>query len=212
MVRRETLIQVAVLALSVAFAATCVAVFMTRGNACCIRAKLRIGAMLLNLNGLVAAAAGCPFIATCYEAVVQDDIEITDPEPAYASGDFEITVDLRERTDLQGVISGRVSDQFSYRLCKRPAPVAVDNGDAADPTVNACADAARIVAQDDLAAADGALDEPTEEFAIALDPALATGDYTLELHRAAAADVAIGDLTYPSYRVIVLGGTDPLAK
>lgn len=215
MVRKETLVQVAVVALSIAFAAICLAVWLSRGNAKCIRAKLRLGALLLNLNGLIAATAGCPLIMTCYEAVQADWLEIVDPEPVHsnATGEREIAVNLGQRTDLQGVINDRRSDTFSYRICERqPVLDQAGNPIASEVDQDACADAASIVAQDDLAAADGAFDEFQEEFAIELDPALPAGDYTLELWVLPAADVLVTSRTANLYRLTISDIVKPLPK
>lgn len=219
MVRKETLVQVAVVALSIAFAAVCVAVYLTRGNVRCIRAKLRLGALLLNLNGLVAAASGCIFTPTCYAVAMSDQMQITDPVPTYSNetGEAEIAINLDERTELQGMVYERQAEHFSYRICARPA-VAVDaepDTDIAAETAavnDACADAANIVVQEDLVAADGAFDQYEEAFAIVLDQALPAGDYTLQLHPVAAADLQPATWSHYQYRLTIADIVKPLPK
>ena len=161
MPRKQILVPVLVAVLSVAFVFVSFLVFVTRGNASLIRKKLKLGAVILSLTGVV--LGGCrEGEITCYAPILPSDrIEF------YSPGVTEdgIYLNLAVRYIIEGTIYERRSDAFSF--------------DIIDESRNE-------VQSGDIAAIDGAYDTETELFLIAVRRDLPVGAYTLSIYRDAS--------------------------
>lgn len=158
MPRKQILVPVLVAFLSAAFIVVSILVFVTRGRPSLIRKKLKLGAVILSLTGVV--LAGCrEGDITCYAPLLPSDrIEFYSPEVT----EDGIYLNLAVRYILEGTIYERRADAFSFDI--------IDEG-------------RNEVQSGDIAALDGAYDTETELFLIAVRRDLPTGVYTLSLYR-----------------------------
>lgn len=157
MERKEFWVPLAVLGLTVLFAAVSLGVRATRGRShWLIRRKLAVGAALLSLTW---AASGCSDDGgggvTCYVPAPPDN-------SFYFAGDHYndqgLVLDLAEGTVLTGTIEHRTDELYSF--------VVVDSEQTQ-------------VHAGSIVPADGAYDEYTEAFQADLGPDLAAGQYEL---------------------------------
>jgi len=96
-VKKEILVPLAVVVLSIAFVGISAMVVLSRGHPWCIKKKLRIGAVLLTLTG--AATTGCGgHQISCYDPIVN---ELSVENQHYGG---EITVDLSVGHTLSGKV------------------------------------------------------------------------------------------------------------
>jgi hypothetical protein len=78
--KKEIIIPVFVFLLTIAFAFVALLVFITRANPALIKTKLKLGALILSLSGLMSCGLNQP---SCYEPLVKKDtLKVTDTIPA----------------------------------------------------------------------------------------------------------------------------------
>jgi hypothetical protein len=165
MLKRHVVIPVVIIFVAAAFVIASILVYFSRGRSSLIRKKLRIGAVLIYLTGLVS----CDLIdgdtpPTCYVPLPPpNEFRITEPGPSKDG----IDIDLAQSNLLRGVIARREGTDFSYRI---------EDESASERQ------------RDDIAALDGAFDEYTEDFEVTVRDDLATGLYLIHFFDAAAAE------------------------
>lgn len=115
MIQRETWLPLAAIALWLAFALLSVAVLVTSGRGRLVRAKLRVGGLLLGLTGIAIQGPGCQ--PTCYDTAVFYDTgdgqgECTDgidndgdgwldsDDPDCSTGNAEVAYSTNECNDM----------------------------------------------------------------------------------------------------------------
>lgn len=164
MIRKETWLPVAAVALTAAFLIVSGLVHLTRGNPWLIRRKLRLGALLLGVNG---AAAGCgpDTFVTCYLPAPQNWIHFDAP---FAT-DSGLVLDLSAGSALRGEIEEPTSTAYAFRLTFEETELQ----------------------RGDLVAVDGAFDESSEAFTLTLDPDHLPPKGFLWLYRGAPADIVL---------------------
>ncbi len=162
MIRKETWLPLAALALSAAFLIVSWLVHLTRGNPWLIKRKLKLGALLLGVNG---AAAGCgpDGYVTCYAPAPQNWIHFDAPF-ATPTG---LVVDLSQGSALTGTIDQPNRSTYGYQLLFEDEEVQ----------------------RGELVAIDGAFNEESEAFRLTLDPSRLPPKGILRLHRSASADI-----------------------
>lgn len=177
MVRREHWIPVAIAGLTAAFLLASWLVRLSRGHPWLIRRKLRLGALLL---GLTWSATGCDHggTTTCYVPARQDDVSFDDP----FYGDSGLRLDLAAGSEMSGWIYGRTSPAYAFQLAE---------------------ESGAELQRGPLAATDGAFDESTEAFRLALDPSGLPAAAVLRLYRGQADAIATADCIYAATLTIV---------
>jgi hypothetical protein len=181
MLKRHVAIPVAIAFVAAAFIIVSSLVFFSRGRSSLIRRKLRIGAALIYLTGLVSCDLfGGDGLPTCYVPLPPpNEFHIVEPSPSKNG----IDVDLAMSNILRGVIERREGVDFSFRIED---------------------DSAHERQRDDIAALDGAFDEYMENFEVSLREDLATGSYRIYFFDATAADQSSGSARCrASYRLNV---------
>ena len=156
---RKLAVVLVVAALSVAFAVVSFLVYLARGRGPLLRAKLRLGALLLSL-GAVAVTGACDDEGdrTCYAPTPTNNFVIVDPAQ---QGDG-VTVDLAGPAVLLCRIDWRQGELFSWRIADESL-LEIERGD--------------------IEPADGDWDSPSESFEIRLAPLLLDeGTYWLWLY------------------------------
>lgn len=186
--KRESLLQAAIVLLSIAFVVVCGIVLVTRGNPRCIRWKLKVGALLLNLTP-VASGAILPGCVTCYAGSYDGPVvamRVVDPVPRSEETltsapviDLEVSSprDLDALVEIDGGLGTQPQGaSYSYRFCDG---FPLD----AQGLAEGCGAHAAVVQSGDLVADDGLMDSGREPVTIPVDHAVLTpGEYTLELH------------------------------
>ncbi len=175
--KRELLTPLIFVGLAVAFAVVSALVYLSRGNPGLVRRKLRLGAALLTLT---AAANGCGGTSMCYDVAMSNEFSLTD-----IGADGAVHLSLPDSNRVAGTIYQRQGDRFSFRL--------EDEKDAE-------------VQRADIVAQDGAFDESSEEFSLAVRQDLAPGTYRLTFYTAAQGDQATVGPNYSSYELKVTHG------
>jgi hypothetical protein len=184
MIKRHVVIPVCIALISGAFIAVCTLICLTGARPALIKKKLKLGAILIYLTGLVSCDlfGGKPQ-PTCYVPLPPpNEIHITEP----AVNGAGIELDLSRSNVLKGVIERREGTEFSFRI--------------EDP-------GATERQRDDLAALDGAFDEFSEDFALNVRNDLETGEYFLRFFGVPASGQA-GDHSggLATFRMSVTGG------
>ncbi|MBM4119160.1 hypothetical protein FJ251_15775 [bacterium] len=177
MIRKEIALPIAAVGLAAAFLIISGLVRLTRGHPWLIRRKLRIGALLLGVNG---AAAGCDRGGgvTCYEPMPQNRIDFDAPFET-PSG---LVLDLAAGSVLTGEILAPTGSAFSFQLTFEETELQ----------------------RGDLVPLDGAFDESSEAFSLTLDPDHLSARGMLRLYRSAAVDLE-PRLMIEQYELTVLG-------
>jgi hypothetical protein len=165
MLKRHVAIPVAITFVATAFIVISILVYFSRGRSTLIRRKLKLGAILIYLTGLVSCdlldGGGTP---TCYVPLPPpNEFHIVEPGPNRNG----IDVDLALSNVLLGVIERREGSEFSFRI---------EDEDRDERQ------------RDDIAALDGTFDEYTEDFEVSIRENLATGSYTIHFFDAGAED------------------------
>jgi hypothetical protein len=157
--RREALVSLSLAGLSVAFAVVAALVFLTGGRPSLVRRKLKLGTAILTLT---TALAGCGETeVTCYAPPLPPNtMEIPDYDQQLGG----IPLNLAENNVLHGRISARQGETFSSCLVST-----IETNET-------------VLQRGAIVAQDGAFDESTEEFEIAIRTDLATGAYRLRLY------------------------------
>ena len=182
MVKKHLFIPVVISLVAAAFITISLLVFFTRGKPSLIRKKLRIGAILIYLTGLVSCDLidGKKSRPTCYVPLPPpNEFHIVEPSP----GRYGIDIDLTSGNLLKGIIERREGEEFSFRI---------EDDNALERQRN------------DLFALDGAFDEYAEDFELTIEGDLATGTYYIHFFDVGAADQSSGcERCKASYRLNV---------
>ena len=152
--KKELFTPLVIAGLAVAFIVVSALVYLSRGDPGLVRRKLRLGGMLLALTGAVNGCGG--LTASCYDMAAPNEFSLSD-----INQDGAVTVDLPADNQVAGVIYQRQGDTFSFRL---------QDGKEAE------------VQSADIVALDGAFDENSEEFILAIRPDLDSGTYLLSFY------------------------------
>lgn len=162
MIRKETWLPIAAVGLTAAFLVVSGLIRLTRGNPWLIRRKLRLGALLLGVNG---AAAGCGpgGFATCYAPLPPNSIDFDAP---FVTADG-LVFDLAAGSVLTGEILAPTGSVYAFQLTFED--VELQRGD--------------------LVPVDGAFDESSEAFTLTLDPDHLAPKCLLRLYRSSAANL-----------------------
>ncbi len=142
--------------IALAFGVVSLLVVLSRRHPFFVEKKLRLGALILTLSGVIAACgSGSPFSpqVMCYDPIPENYITIDRYD--YSTG---LTI---SRTDtITGAIDSRRGTVFSFGITDT---------------------AGSFFCKDDLHPADGIFDESTEEFTIVLPESIIPGNYQLKI-------------------------------
>lgn len=153
--KKEFIIPITFIALSLLFAIVSAAVYFSKGKSKkWVARKMKIGAILLTLSASSCEKGGNGPLVTCYDPVIPNTINLD----AYTSEKLEI------KLDTNNVLSGTI-----YEVTKSEFSFAVVDGSSTN------------VQQGALTPADGSFDSNTEVFSLALDTELTPGLYDLKL-------------------------------
>ena len=177
------------------FALVSLLVVMSRGNSYFVGKKLKLGAAIISLTGLV--MTGSPCTTSCYDPVAPDldMFDVVEPDAATwrgpveldnATDDNALAVDPESSNVITGGINDGQNGEFSYSI-KSPSGV--------------------MVVQAELIPNDGVFDEPYEPFRLELPASLEPGTNELRFY-----DVAVGSQAYTvaiaKFRLIVLDNNE----
>jgi hypothetical protein len=179
--RRETLHYCMLGCLVCAFAAVSALVFVSRGNSTLIRAKLKVGGLLLSLTATATTGTAC---VTCYEDTFSNQIIINNPVPTQG----QLIVDISSQNEIEGQILNRSLDNFSFQVLRAENP-------CPEPTDEACE-----IQLGEVQALDGAMDENEEDFSISLDANIPCGEHELRIYGTSVQAVEAGEQSHPLYR------------
>jgi len=147
--------SMALLSLCIAFTFVSFLVMITNRNSYWVKKKLKIGALILSFSGM---AVGCQPQVTCYSpAVIEPTIEFENP----LTQNYEIVVDRDDGVVISGHIYRKDFSAFSYTI--------EDTNE-------------HIIKTNDISADDGAFDDDSEAFSIALGEDIENGSYTFRLY------------------------------
>jgi hypothetical protein len=148
-VKKEICLPLVLIGLSAAFIVVSFLVWITRGKDSLLKKKLRIGALILSLSGV---GSGC-WAVSCYETLPYDYFTL---EGMDFNGEIEL--DLTVSNILRGKIEQRHSQEYWFLIAGQ------DSAEIQTGT---------------LEALDGAFNENTEEFEIAVRSDIPSGRYEL---------------------------------
>lgn len=161
MIKKELIIPISIIGLSITFAVITALLFFTKGNKSLIKRKLKIGAVLLGLTAVVNSCGPLP--VTCYDPIDPNNFSLSGE--IYQNGKY--VIDLSQSTIIPGKIHFREGYDFSFRIT----------------------DSVKTEKQrNDIFALDGAYNEDTEDFEIPIDTNIAGGNYKLWLFDYAKGD------------------------
>ncbi len=178
--KRHVFVPVLIAFVAAAFIAVSILVYFTRGRPSLVRKKLKIGATLIYLTGLVS----CDLIGggthTCYVPLPPPNVfHIVEPNLTRD----RIDIDLSSSNIIRGIIERREGDEFSYRVL-----------DGSSEELQC----------DDITALDGVFDEYTEDFEVAIRKDLETGSYFIQFFDVAAAEQTTGPGFRASYLLDII--------
>jgi hypothetical protein len=180
MLKRHVVIPVLIAFVAAGFIAVSILVFFTRGRPSLIRKKLKIGATLIYLTGLVSCDLIDGGTPTCYVPLPPPNVfHVVEPNPTRD----HIDIDLSDSNIIRGIIERREGDEFSYRIV---------DGDSEERQ------------RDDITALDGAFDEYTEDFEVPIKEDLETGSYFIHFFDVAAAEQVTGPGFRASYLLNII--------
>ncbi len=142
--------------LAAAFLLVSLLVYLSRGRPGLIRAKLKLGALLLGLTGTLGSGCNTGQV-TCYLPAPQEmmDIEIE------VMDDWGVVLDLDQGHQLHASLSFRKHDAFSFRILNEEG-IELQRGE--------------------ILPADGAYDSSSEDCVMEIDENLSLGQHWLDLH------------------------------
>ncbi len=154
--RKGIFVLPALAVLAAAFVLISVLVFLSRGRTGLIRAKLKLGALLLGFTGMF--GSGCNTThTTCYLPAWQEMMHIE----AAATDDWGVVLDLDQGNQLHASLSFRRHDVFSFRILDEEGTE---------------------LQRDEILPADGAYDSSSEDCILEIDENLPLGRHWLDLH------------------------------
>lgn len=110
-------------ALAVAFAAVCAWVFLSGGrSARAIRAKFRLGGMLLTVGSILSftsCAGGGPFV-TCYAVALSNQVELNMPNPG--------SMNVKPGESIGVVVYGPSYSSYKYRISAAEGNISIQSG------------------------------------------------------------------------------------
>ncbi len=153
MTKKEIILPLTVLGLTLVFAGICAAVFLSNGKSKkWVARKMKIGGLLLTLTAASCNGGGGEVM--CYETVAVNNIWMEN------QGEKGIEIMLDTGNVLTGHLTGAQDSVYSFRVSNK------NN---------------QIFQKGELLAKDGNFDQMDEVFNINLDETLSTGDYLLEM-------------------------------
>ncbi len=168
MIKKDTSILYIYLAgLSIVFIIISIMVILTKENPYFIKKKLKIGAVIITLTGMISSfqcqwndsekKGGQP---VCYAPLPSNDIMITSSNDLCDSDltGSEICIDLTEHDSLSGTIQFYDGTGFSFLI--------ID-------------ESGNVIQQENIITQDGILDEDSEDFEIIINDSIETGTYIL---------------------------------
>ncbi len=226
MPKNLAIIYFSFIGLSVAFIAVSMLIALLGPRPGLVSKKLRAGAMLVAMSGLIAAATGC------HHASGIDDSETTDSEGPDSDADTDADTDIDSDTDTDSDTdsdtdvdsdSDTDTETESHVECyDAPYTIMLINMEGAEdgtieiqlPEQNILSGAiyypyhtdfsfmiaqeSKVIQSGDLYALDGAFDDfHKEQFEITLDPKIPSGTYRLFLYTTSIENVVLYD-TFPS--------------
>lgn len=171
---RKILAGVSLGILFTAFGIISLLVVITKRHPYFVNKKLRIGALIISLTGI---STGYPGFSCCYAPINRPmgDVLIVDQVDKQTG---KIVVKKSISDSITGEIVDRQGNEFSY--------VIADSTD-------------QIVFKENLAPADGAFDENTEEFTIRFGNTILPGNYNLKFYAVQKDSIKNIDLYARSY-------------
>lgn len=165
----------------IAFAVACLLVWLSRGRGPGLRAKLRLGGLMLMMTGVVATGAPRGPEVTCYEPVQPNQVGLI----GYA-WNKPLVVDLAATNLLHGKITYRSCRDLSWSLSNERSGAVQFTGPCLFGTMEG--DSGRA-----------------EHFTVRLPAGLAAGTYALRVYTCAVAAQA-GDKYPQTFRLTVVNG------
>ncbi len=156
--KKEIVIPLMVIGLTLLFASICVAVFLTNGKSKkWVARKMKIGGILLTLTAASCNNGGGEVM--CYETIALNNIWMEN------QGKNGIEIMLDTGNVLTGHLTGAQDSVYSFRVSN---------------------ESNKVFQKGELIAKDGKFDQMNEIFNIELDENLKTGNYLLDLFPASA--------------------------
>ncbi|NJO88519.1 MAG: hypothetical protein HC831_05800 [Chloroflexia bacterium] len=153
MTKKEIILPITVLGLTLLFAGICVAVFLTNGKSKkWVTRKMKIGGLMLTLTAASCNGGGGEVM--CYETVAVNNIWMEN------QGEKGIEIMLDTGNVLTGHLTGAQDSVYSFSVSDK------NN---------------QIFQRGELLANDGKFDQMNEIFTIKLDKSLSPGDYILHM-------------------------------
>jgi len=140
--RKYLVVPMLLVGLGTAFAIVCVLLALNRGSATLLRRKLRIGAMILTLQGV--ATTGSMASATCYDQSVVPWIEPTSSETG------TIHVAAGSPVVLEGIVVDAMYEEVCYALFSGDELVTWGQVEAADGTWDSDEEPVRLTISPEL--------------------------------------------------------------
>jgi hypothetical protein len=165
--------------LMVAFGAVSVLVVLSKRHPFLVEKKLKLGALILTLSGVISASGcGSPFAphVMCYAPISYNQITIDRYD--YSTG----SIAARRTDTLTGAIDMRSDTAFSFGIT--------------DTT-------GYILFKDDLHPADGSFDESAEEFSIGIPASIFPGNYELRFYSMPKDSIRNGAFYLQEFRLTV---------
>jgi hypothetical protein len=154
MIRKEILIPVAIISLTVVFASVSVFVFFSKGKSkFWISKKIKIGAVLLTLSAISVQPSCRPFV-TCYDPVMPNQFVLDNDSLN------NINLDISETNKLTGIIYSREGTEFSYNISDTSST-------------------ANVLFKGEVFPTDGVFDSSQENFFVEIDTSINPGQYRI---------------------------------
>ncbi len=149
--------------LAAAFLLVSLLVYLSRGRPGLIRAKLKLGALLLGLTGTLGSGCGTPQ-TTCYMPAPRDMMQIE----VEAMDDWGVVLDLDQGHQLHASLNYREHDAFSFRIVNEEGTE---------------------LQRGEILPADGAYNSSSEDCILEIDENLSLGHHWLDLHTGLPAEI-----------------------
>ncbi len=150
--------------IATAFLLVSLLVYLSRGRPGLIRAKLKLGALLLGLTGTLGSGCGTTPFTTCYlpapREMMQIEFEVVD--------DWGVVLDLDQGHQLHASLNYREHDAFAFRILNEEGTE---------------------LQRGEILPADGAYDSSWEDCILEIDENLPLGQHWLDLHTGLPAEI-----------------------
>ncbi len=190
--KKEVLLAVVVIGLSLAFVVVSVLVWLCRGHPWLVRKKLRLGALLLALTGITSGCGSGDQSSNCYMVPLDGDggycQDVPDGDAGTTSSCYMAPADLGDDQGCPGTTEILIDSLAGGR----EITIVLNEDRTLQGSINAIPGVRLSFSirgvekgeyqQGDIEASDGAFDECEEEFVIEVNDAIPSGDYFLQIY------------------------------